>query len=150
MRIGRYCGTRLIDLNFSAKNKEEAIRKLADLVSASELVTDKVQVYEDLMARERVVSTGIGYGVAFPHCKTSGTRGIVIAFARSKEGIDFQAVDGGLTHLFFTIITPPAGSGTYLAILGYLSRKLKDEKERNKLMTARFPQEIIDFLNTDE
>lgn len=147
MRIGRYCNTRMIDLNFKAANKQEAIRKLADLVSNSELVRDKEQVFQDLLAREKVISTGLGYGVAFPHCKTTGTIGIAIAFARSKEGIDFEAVDGGKTHLFFTIITPPHTSGTYLSILGYLSRKLSDKAERDKLMEARFPQEIINFLN---
>lgn len=147
MRIGRYCNSRMVDLNFTAANKEEAIRKLAELVSHSELVTNKEQVYQDLLAREKVISTGLGYGVAFPHCKTTGTIGIAIAFARSIEGVDFEAVDGGKTHLFFTIITPPHASGTYLSILGYLSRRLADKSEREKLMQAWLPQQIIDFLN---
>ena len=103
MRLSKFCEENLISFELKARNKEEVIRELTELASHSTLVKDKEELFKAVMEREKLVTTGVGYGVAFPHAKTKAIKGIVIAFGRSKQGVQFEAMDKKPVHLFFLI-----------------------------------------------
>ena len=93
MKLSKFCVEDLISFELQAQAKEEVIRELVDLASKSKLVKDADQLLQDILEREKLVTTGVGYGVAFPHAKSKAIRGIIIAFGRSKRGIDFRSMD---------------------------------------------------------
>jgi mannitol/fructose-specific phosphotransferase system IIA component (Ntr-type) len=95
-----------------------------------------------LREREALGSTGIGDGVAFPHCKSPVLVAPVILFGRSNCGVDFNAVDGKPVHLFFVLLTPEGDIGAHLKLLARLSRILKGPVTRTRLMAASDAQEI--------
>lgn len=106
-----------------------------------------------LLDRERLGSTGIGGGVAIPHGKLQSLDSLLLAFGRSREGVDFEAMDGKPTHLFFLLLAPEDSTGGHLKMLARISRLLKDSVFRESLMNAGngndlyaiFEQEDRDF-----
>jgi len=147
MKLSKFCGEELIDLELKAKFKEEAIRELAALAARSKLVKDEKELLSAVLEREKLVTTGVGYGVAFPHAKTKATRGVVIAFGRTKNGLDFEAMDKKPVHLFFLIAAPEDAIGAHLNVMAQLSYIMKDEKNRKRFMEVKSPGEVLEALD---
>ena len=93
MKLSKFCDESLIVFDLKAQTKDEVIDELVGLVAGSNMVTDNEALLRDIKQREDLVTTGVGYGVAFPHAKTKAVKGIVIAFGRSPKGINFDAMD---------------------------------------------------------
>jgi len=117
-----------------AQDKNGVIRELADAVVRSEPTLSADRLYEILLEREKLGSTGIGSGVAIPHGKLPNLERIVAAFGRSKAGVDFDSQDGEPAHLFFVLVAPENTAGLHLKALAKLSRLLKDTQFRQKLL----------------
>jgi fructose PTS system EIIBC or EIIC component len=148
MKLSKFCEEHLIQFDLAGTAKSEVIEELVELASKSKLVKDKKQLLGDIITRENLVTTGVGYGVAFPHAKTKATRGIVIAFGRSEKGVDFEAMDKKPVHLFFLIAAPEDAIGAHLKVMAHLSFLMKSEKNREKLMTVKSPGELLQILDT--
>jgi len=135
-------------LNQNEKNK--VLEELANLLSASRPVLDKNKVLEVLLERERISTTAIGEGVAIPHGKLAGVDRVLGAFARSPEGVDFASLDGGPTHLFFALIAPENAAADHLKALARISRLLKDEAFRRRLMAGRSAEELFTIIAEED
>ena len=150
MKLSKFCGEDLISFDLKGKTKNEIIEELVNLASRSKLVKDKDEVLKAVLEREKLVTTGVGYGVAFPHAKTKAIKGIVIAFGRSKTGIDFDAMDKKPVHLFFLIAAPEDAIGAHLNVMARLSYLMKSEKNRDNLMKISSPKELLELLDSVE
>ncbi len=148
MKLSKFCEEHLINFNLAGTTKNEVIEELVELAAKSKLVKDKALLLKDIVTRENLVTTGVGYGVAFPHAKTKATRGIVIAFGRSDRGVDFNAMDRKPVNLFFLIAAPEDAIGAHLKVMAHLSFLMKSEKNREKLMTVKSPGELLQILDT--
>lgn len=93
--------------------KERVIRELCGLLVTSDEIRNPNKLFLDLHNREKQWSTALGHGVAFPHVRTMHTRGLVFAVARSTPGLDYDAPDGLLVHLFFAMVCPPYEDALY-------------------------------------
>lgn len=100
------------------------------------------RLVEVLQEREKLGSTGIGEGVAIPHGKLAGVPGLVAAFARSRPGIDFAAIDGKPTHLFFVLFAAENSAGIHLKALARISRLMRGPELRKKILDAADPAAI--------
>jgi fructose-specific phosphotransferase system IIA component len=147
MKLSKFCGEELISLDLKAKSKEEAIRELVALAARSKLVKDEKELLSAVLEREKLVTTGVGYGVAFPHAKTTATRGVVIVFGRSKSGLDFEAMDKKPVYLFFLIAAPEDAIGAHLNVMAQLSFIMKDEKNRRRFLDVKSPGELLETLD---
>ena len=150
MKLSKFCAEDLISFDLMGKTKNEIIEELVNLASRSKLVKDKDEVLKAVLEREKLVTTGVGYGVAFPHAKTKAIKGIVIAFGRSKNGIDFDAMDKKPVHLFFLIAAPEDAIGAHLNVMARLSYLMKSEKNRDNLMKISSPRELLELLDSVE
>src|SRR3970282_849005 len=101
MKLSKFTEESLINFNLKGTSKNEIINELVDLAAKSKLVKDRDELYQAVVEREKLVTTGVGYGVAFPHAKTKAVKGIIVAFGRSQAGVDFEAMDRKPVHLFF-------------------------------------------------
>ena len=141
----------LILTSLRATDKHSALKEMTDYVSDHDSGLDKETVYNALLVREQLGSTGMEDGVAIPHAKIHGLKNIVIAFARSVQGIDFQSIDGKPTTLMFLLLAPEDATGLHLKVLARLSRLLKDTGFRERLLSARGKDDIFKaILDTDE
>lgn len=150
MRLSKFCSEDLITFNLKSTDKDRILNELVELASKSQLVKDTDGLLQDVKDREDLVTTGVGYGVAFPHAKTKATKGIVIAFGRSKEGVDFDAMDHKAVHLFFLIAAPEDAIGAHLNVMARLSYIMKSEENRNKMMIITSPGELLQMIDTIE
>jgi fructose-specific phosphotransferase system IIA component len=150
MKLSKFCGEDLISFELKAQTKDETIKELVDLASNSKLVKDAGQFLKDILEREKLVTTGVGYGVAFPHAKSRAVRGIIIAFGRSKKGIDFESMDKKPVYLFFLIAAPEDAIGAHLNVMARLSFLMKSEKNREKLAKIKSPKELLEVLDSYE
>lgn len=151
MDVLDYLDENLITCDLKATNKTDAIKELAGLAKKSSIVKDGGCFLKDVFEREETKSTGIGEGIAFPHARTDSVSDNVIVFGRSSQGVDFEAFDGKPAHLIFLMGIPTANINSYLKMLSYLSRKLKQEDFREKLMLSQEPHEVIQlFQNCGE
>lgn len=88
MKLSKFCEEHLINFNLQGKTKSEVIEELVELASQSKLVKDKEELLKDIITRENLVTTGVGYGVAFPHAKTKATRALsLLSGARTRGSI---------------------------------------------------------------
>jgi fructose-specific phosphotransferase system IIA component len=147
MKLSKFCDETLVTFNLKSKTKDEVIEELVDLVATSPMVKDRDELLNDIKERENLVTTGIGYGVAFPHAKTKAVKGIVIAFGRSSDGIDFEAIDHKPVYLFFLIAAPEDAIGAHLNVMARLSYMMKSEENREKLMKATSPGEVLALMD---
>ena len=147
MRLSKFSEENLIVFDLKANSKNGAIEELVDLINLSNMVSNRDMLLKDIKDREELVTTGIGYGVAFPHAKTKSVKGIVIAFVRSNEGIDFEAIDHKPVHLFFIIAAPEDAIGAHLNVMSRLSYLMKSEDNRQKLMTITSPGEVLELID---
>jgi len=150
MKLSKFTEESLINFSLKGKTKDEVIHELVDLAAKSKLVKEREELYEAVIEREKLVTTGVGYGVAFPHAKTKAVKGILIAFGRSSAGVDFEAMDKKPVHLFFLIAAPEDAIGAHLNVMARLSYIMKSEKVREKLTLTQSPKELLEIIDSVE
>jgi nitrogen PTS system EIIA component len=105
---------------------------------------------EALLERERLASTGVGDGLAIPHGKVPGLRGLVAGFGRSRAGVDFNAPDRKPAALFFTLFAPERGRGLHLHALARISRLFKNAEFRESLLSAKDAAEMYQLMAAED
>jgi PTS system nitrogen regulatory IIA component len=136
--------------DLSATTKEGVLEELAALLAGEIPQATPARLVSVLRERERLNSTAIGDGIAIPHGRLSGTKGVVAGFARSLPGVDFDSVDRQPTHLFFVLIAPDDAAAMHLKALARISRLLKDKTFREHLLALRTRQELYDAIVAED
>jgi len=129
-----------------ARNKDDVLRELATVVARSEQVGDAEKLLEAIYERERIMSTGIGLGIAIPHAKIPSIRDFVVALGRSEKGIEFNSLDGKPVHFVVMIAGPDNQQERYLQLLARITLKLKDAAVRRRLTEAADVDAILAAL----
>ena len=129
------------------QNKEAIIVELADLLDTSGKVVKKKKLLTDLVNRERKSSTAIGAQIAIPHVRTMQARDFAVAFARSAEGVDFDAPDGEPVKFFFAVVSPPYDDKFYLQIYKSIGMALSKSEIKELLLNATTEHEIIKIFS---
>lgn len=101
------------------------------------------KILETILSRELIVSTGLGGGVAIPHARTNLVKNTGVIFARFKKGIEWGSIDGSLVYFLFLIIGPIHSNDEYLYVLSKISKMLRRNQQRSRLLKAQSPAEVI-------
>ncbi|NIO17751.1 MAG: PTS transporter subunit EIIA [Deltaproteobacteria bacterium] len=133
-----------------AETKDEVIKELAGVVAGNCEEIAPVELANILLERESLGSTGIGEGVAIPHGKYPGIKFLTGALGRSTKGVDFQSMDGKPAHLFFLLVAPENSAGLHLKALARISRLLKTDRFRKKIMDAGSQIEMVEILREED
>lgn len=150
MRITDLLSQDSINLNFTANSKSEAIDNLVDLMMSTGNISDKEEYKKAILAREELSTTGIGEGIAIPHAKVGAVKKATLVAAVSKDGIDYESLDGAPSNLFFMIAAPDGANNTHLDVLSRLSTILMDGKFRESLVNSKDNTEFLKLINTKE
>jgi len=150
MKIVDILSEPLVVGTLTGRSKDEVIEELASVVAAHHPEIHRDRLVAALEDRERLNSTALGEGVAIPHGKLAGVKRVVAAFGRSPAGIDFTSLDGKPTHLFFLLVAPEDSAGAHLKALARISRLLKDEAFRSRLMGAPDAAELYRIIRTED
>lgn len=150
IRLSNLLKEKFITLDLKEKEKRGVIAELVEFIGRSKKLKDKKAFLKAILEREKLGSTGIGGGVAIPHAKSKGVNDFIIAFARKDVGIDFEALDGEKTHLFFVLASPNDEVGNHLKILAEISRLVKDKFIVGLLMKAKTKKEALKIISETE
>jgi PTS system nitrogen regulatory IIA component len=142
IKLSKYLDEDLI-VFLNAKTRDEALKTMIHHFHQLGKITDIDHFYQAIVDREKIVSTGIGMGVAIPHAKLTHYNDFFIAIGILKQGLDWNALDGAPVRLIFMIGGPDDKQTEYLQILSKLTHVIKDELRRKKLLTLNSPTDII-------
>ena len=137
-------------LDAESDTKSALLEEMAGALAAAVPGLEVDRLLKVLIEREGLQSTGIGEGVAIPHGKVVGLDGLVASFARSRKGIDFDAIDQQPTHLFFLLVVPEHSAGQHLKALARISRFLRDDEFRRGLMEAEDLESIFSAIEQED
>jgi len=131
-----------------AGSKKRTLEQLSDLVVSNDPSLSQNEVFESLIARERLGSTGLGKGVALPHGRLKASDKTLGAFIQLKEGVDYDAPDSQPVDLFFALLVPPESTDEHLQILATLSEMFRDENFRQQLREAKSTDKLYTLLTS--
>ncbi|MBO4553658.1 PTS sugar transporter subunit IIA [bacterium] len=135
---------RVIDLKGQTKN--DVLYEMAKVAVNEAIHEDVEALYDELLDRERLMSTGIGIGIAVPHTRCPETETFTVAIGRSAEGVKYDSLDGQPVHLLILIIAPGNDRREYLQLLAKVVMKLKDREFFQKLMDAPTSGDMYDII----
>ena len=150
MRIIDVLKDKNVSLALGGKSKNDIIVELVELASHSKDFSDKNKVITSTFEREKTMSTGIGHGVAIPHGKSTGVKKICTSLGISKEGIEFDSLDGKPVHIFFLVAAPEGPAAPHIKFLSRISRLLNMEEFRKKLINSKSKEEVIHLISEEE
>jgi len=149
MKICDVLDRKSILADLKARNKkgilEELVVPVAEIAGVRQEDLTKV-----LMERERLGSTGIGGGIGIPHGKMKNLESLVLGFGLSRKGVDFESLDGQPTHIFFLLVTPENSTGLHLKLLARISRILKNDPFKSRLLEAADSDEILGIIKEED
>lgn len=139
-----------IRIPLTSTSKDELLSELVEIIGKTAPVRDLGEVLRAVREREEVLSTGIGNGVAIPHGKSAGIGDLALAAGVARDGIDFEALDGQPVRLFFLLVGPEAAAGQHVKALSRISRLLRKDSFRTRLISASSAEEFYAVLSEAE
>jgi PTS system nitrogen regulatory IIA component len=135
--------------DLSAQNKKGILEELTVPVARITGVNQE-DLVKVLMERERLGSTGIGGGIGIPHGKMKSLESLILGFGLSRKGVDFESLDGQPTHIFFLLVTPENSTGLHLKLLARISRILKNDPFKERLLNATDSDDILSIIREED
>jgi len=139
-----------IKIALESETREEVFEEMLHILTGTGKITDRDRVLEDLYRRERQMSTGIERGIAIPHCKTAGVTELVAALGVSKQGINYESLDGNPIHLVIMMIATLDNPGKHIAALGEIARLMKIHGFYEKIINATSSDEVVECIKKEE
>ena len=130
-------------------DRDAVLRALAGRIAGLGLVSDAEGLFQKLWEREQLGSTGIGDGIAIPHCKLPGLTQGVVAIGMTPGGVGFGAADGEPVRLLFLVLSPSASPGEHLQVLATISRWIKAGTNADRILELREPAAVVRFLEEE-
>jgi PTS system nitrogen regulatory IIA component len=150
VKITDFLSVQTVVPSLASREKNAVLQELSEGLVAHYRNLDQQKVLDVLLERERISTTAIGEGVAIPHGKLPNVDRVLGVFARSLEGVDFASLDGAPTHLFFVLIAPENAAADHLKALARISRLLKDEAFRRRLLAGKDSQELYTLIAEED
>src|SRR5687768_596897 len=134
-----------IELELKGATKDDVLKELISLLKLDE--KSEGMLFKMLKRRENLGSTGIGRGIAIPHCRSLVVNKLRVAFGRKRQGLDFKAIDDNPVNFFFLIVAPPLEvSNQYLPVLGKIAQFSKEQDVPDRLNQITQPKEFLALL----
>ncbi|HEX6536305.1 MAG TPA: PTS sugar transporter subunit IIA [Gemmatimonadaceae bacterium] len=145
MELRQFFTEDAIKLELEGTTKDDILKELISLLDLDE--KSEGMLYKMLKRRENLGSTGIGRGIAIPHCRSLVVNKLRVAFGRKTDGVDFKAIDEKPVNFFFLIVAPPLEvSNQYLPVLGKIAQFSKEPDVPQRLFSLTEPQQFLALL----
>jgi PTS system nitrogen regulatory IIA component len=150
MKISEFLSSNAVVSELNAHSKAAVLDELCQALARAHPELKAERLLEVLREREKLGSTGIGEGVAIPHGKMGGLPQLMASFGVSRPGVDFEAIDGKPTHLFFALVAPENSAGIHLKALARISRLFKNNRFRESILEARTSEDIYQLIAQED
>jgi fructose-specific phosphotransferase system IIA component len=150
MRISDYLSSANVFPRLQVSDKEEAIRSLSASIAKNTPGTTVDVLFQAVMERERIMSTGVGKGLAIPHGKVNGLESSEMAFAHLVQPIEYGSIDQAPVSLVFLVVGPESQSSNHIRLLSRISRLMNNDTFRNALLECTTAEQILDHFRQEE
>jgi len=150
MKVFELLDEKFILTDFKSDDKEYVINELIDLYKENDKVNDIEIVRKAILDREKIMSTGVGNGFAIPHGKTNAVTDVIAAFGKTKNDIDYDALDGNPVHLVFLLVGRDDMVSKHIKLLSRISRLMNKDEFRERLVNSNSKEEIINIFKEEE
>lgn len=140
--------TRIIDIQ--SNDKKGALNELLEIICEDDLITDPITFSKEIFKREKLMSTGIGYGIAIPHARHKTVQDFIIAIGRKREGLEYESIDDKPVKLIFMIGASDTQDKDYIKVLSRLVLRLKNQEFVNKMLSAENSSDIYKLIKTQK
>ncbi|MCF7913513.1 MAG: PTS sugar transporter subunit IIA [Candidatus Cloacimonetes bacterium] len=134
----------IIDLQ--ATDKAGVLQEMLDVITRSQKITDPKKFRKAILDREKLMSTGIGYGIAVPHARDRTVQDFIIAVGRIPDGVKYESIDNEPVQLIFMIGASDKQDKDYIKLLSRLVLRLKNDDLKNKILAAKDANEIYEII----
>jgi fructose PTS system EIIBC or EIIC component len=150
MKISEILDNNSININLSAESKKELLEQMIFLADMSGKIIDIEDVKYEVFEREKIMSTGVGKGIALPHAKTNAIRDSIGALALLNIAVDYDALDNEPVNIVFLLLGKENNVGNHLRILSKISRLMNNDAFRNQLLESTTPAGVIELFEKFE
>jgi fructose-specific phosphotransferase system IIA component len=150
MRLTDVLKQEFIKIPLESKDRDSSIGQLIDLLNEREVITSKQPVYNAVLEREKLMTTGVGNGIAIPHCKHKDSPEFAVCLGVHKNGIDFQAIDSKPVRIIFLLVGPEHNPGLHIKLLSRISRLMSNEELRNQLQNCESSDAAFELIQEEE
>jgi len=139
-----------MQLPLTAESRNECIQELVNLLDQSDILSDKEQAYNAVLEREKIMTTGVGNGLAIPHCKHNSCPTFSVALGLHPKGIDFESIDKKKAKIIFLLVGPENNPGMHIKLLSRISRLMSNDELRGQMLASKNADSIIDLIREEE
>ena len=150
MKISELLTPALIKLDLASLDKDELFEEMVQIFVANGQVSDRAAAVRILQEREAKMSTGVGNGIGIPHGKLPEAKQSLLALGISRQGIDYDALDGEPVHIVLVIFAQPDNPGQHIELLAEISRLFGIPGFSDRILAAATPQEVLDIIRSEE
>ncbi len=148
MRLTDLLPAERVRIPLEADTRDEAIHELIDVLEAQ--VNDKEAAYQAVLEREKIMTTGVGNGIAIPHCKHASCPNFAIAMGVCSDEIDFSSIDKKPVRIIFLLVGPENNPGLHIKLLSRISRLMSNEQLRARILECETPAEAHKLIREEE
>lgn len=138
----------IIKIPLVSEYKNDVIRELIDILKKAGKIGDTAEAYQAVLEREDLSSTGLGGGIAVPHAKVQSVPSLTAAIGIAPDGIDFEALDGQPSTVFFLLLAPPSDVASHLQALTEIAKISRDDNFCRNVIAAKSPAEVVSLFKT--
>ena len=148
MEISQLLSAERVVCDIAVSSKKRALEAVSNLLAeACGAELSEIDIFDGLIAREKLGSTGLGHGVAIPHGRFKDIDGVVAVFIKFEQGIDFDAIDGASVDLVFALMVPQESTEEHLQLLASLAEFFSDASVRQRLRQSSSSAEILEIFS---
>ncbi|MBT4091464.1 MAG: PTS sugar transporter subunit IIA [Deltaproteobacteria bacterium] len=150
MKLSDYLEESGILLDITGDSKSEILSKLVEILANMVSINDSAEIMKTLQDREKLKTTGIGSGIAIPHCKSSEVDRVHVVLGISRQGIDFDSLDQQPANFFFLLVAPENAGSEHLKASAKIVRLVRDDTVREHLLKMNSAKDVLEYIKSKE
>ena len=139
-----------IKIELENEAKSEVIKELVELLNQHQAIANPAGIIEAVFEREKIMTTGVGNGIAIPHCKHAESPEFAVCLGIQTKGVDFQSIDKNPVKIIFLLVGPENNPGLHIKLLSRISRLMSNEELRQQLLSCETDQEAFNLIHDEE
>jgi fructose PTS system EIIBC or EIIC component len=150
MRLTDVLHKDLIKIPLTGKSRDDTIKELIKVLMGKNSITNEKSIFQAVIDREKIMTTGVGNGIAIPHCKHQDSPDFAVALGVNPDGLDFESIDKKPVKIVFLLVGPENNPGLHIKLLSRISRLMSNEELRQQLIESNNAEEALNFIEEEE
>jgi fructose-specific phosphotransferase system IIA component len=150
MRLTDVLNENLVNISLSGTSRDECIKELINKLASDKSINNTESIFEAVLEREKIMTTGVGNGIAIPHCKHIDSPEFAVCLGIQPKGVDFQSIDKKNVNIIFLLVGPENNPGLHIKLLSRISRLMSNEELRQQLLECKSDKDAFDLIHDEE